>query len=396
MLPINNNGKRVYSFDMHESEPKRLRPVDINPELPLKKQGFVDLDQVRQFLEENGRELTALNLQGFDLTDEEFLSLIQCCPHITSLSVTSAKLTDRAVVQACSWSNRLTQLDLTDCCLITDESVEAICVHLTALTELNLTCIRSLSSASVTAIAKNLKGLTKLCLRDDQIIYSVNNIDVMTILHYLPQLTYLDLSGWADLTDNCVTSICRGLPDLKALILNNCNQLTQKTVDVISQIRPNLEELELASVIDIPGQSFVEFFPRVTQLKNLNVEDCNLDDEVLQQLTACCQKLETLVLARVFGISSSSMQTLSRLTMLKDLDLCATQVEVNVLKQIAPNLPLLEFLDLQQHQLTGEDVRDLVQNLPHLQRLELAGCQNIRSKSLKQLKADFPHIEFNW
>lgn len=398
MNPLNKRTSGSGSLEFERIQaPKRLRQDEVSliAQKSLLSRGFSSIDQVRTYLEITGRYLEVLNLKGFQVNDEEFFACIRLCPNIRSLSVSSRKLSDQAIVRASALENQLTSLNLSRCSKLGSESVRAICAHLPHLTSLNLSLIRPLTSDDVCAIAKNLRELRKLCLSYDLGYYFVKNTDILTILHFLPKLTYLDLSGWAEITDHYVAAICRGLRGVKALLLNDCDRLTDKSAKAIAQRLPGLKKLGLRSVTPISKSGFEELFRSLKKLRWLHVEECDVNGESIQMLANRCNQLKKLYLGKTILNQAVDLQPLSQFPQLKLLDLFRVQVDVDMLKNIVSHLPMLEWIDLEGHQeLTFDDAFIILSRLPNLTWLGLKECPLFTSEEIRELEVEFPRVYF--
>lgn len=81
-------------------EDDRLQPSWINdhPNTSLVDLGLRDLDAIFNYVKKNGKDLRCLNLEGLtDIDDAQFEQIVNCCPDLNDLSISSDNITDAAL-----------------------------------------------------------------------------------------------------------------------------------------------------------------------------------------------------------------------------------------------------------------------------------------------------------
>lgn len=199
-------------------------------------------------------------------------------------------------------------------------------------------------------------------------------------------LTSLDISHAKAVSDVGISSLAKGCPALKTLKCHGLFLLTDPSLAAAStstgkHLEPWEEVIGLAAlaglcpnleVVDASGcfrlnRVLQSYFPKLTQLKSLNLKGCNhCSSNALMTLAAGMHLLETLVLSD-----------------------CGKAVNNKVLQAFAQHCPLITILEICRCDEVKEGAIKAASSMSKLNRLDLAGCKSLTDSMLVHLT----HVE---
>lgn len=165
------------------------------------------------------KKLTSANLLGFfDLAQEDLNKLIENCPSLKKLFISSFNIKDIPISQL----KNLTSLNLQGCTQIPEEKLaEALC-QLKNLTSLNLAGCYEITETNLAEFLSQLKNLTSLNLAWCSQIRGYNLAEALC---QLKNLTSLNLAGWYENPGFKLVEALSQLKKLESLNLEGCYEI---------------------------------------------------------------------------------------------------------------------------------------------------------------------------
>jgi len=277
--------------------------------------------------------ITHLVVDNPNITEEEFISLIQRMP-------------------------RLIRIDLTDCINIRDASLLAIAKHLPKLQILNLRKC-PFTDQGLMAIGAGCRGLL--------------SIDISECRDFNYYGFY------------AIVSQCKALQSLKMVNSKHGQMWIEDITDECHQLR----------VLDIRGCSFLsDGYSNIANCKNLqhlSVDSAGSPDIILKYI-ANCSNLKTLRIIEAEYLSGGGIKHLASCTQLHSLYVSGS--DWMTLEDIALHLPRLRILHATQcTQTTDAGLKKLGEACKELQELDVSDCPGITTNGINDLNNNFPMLK---
>lgn len=169
------------------------------------------------------------------------------------------------------------------------------------------------------------------------------------------------------------------------------NDFTTEDLIRLIKLSPELKILEGGLEID----EVSALTESCKQLRDLRIyKSMDLSDECLGALISANPHLETVCLIHAFQVGNYTMESLSKCSELKILELNSHHISDNHVELIATNCPKLKEMSfLSCIKLTDESL-EYLQKCNHLQQLEIFNCLNISQKGLDALKKTNPKLNY--
>ena len=280
-----------------------------------------------------------LNLSYCFLTDEHIESLKPCIPYLENLiiavnkkmSYLSMKCTSDAVMEAIKINNtsNLKLIDLSWCNL-TDEHIVSLQPCIPYLENLILKGNEKMSSQSMKSISDAVMEAIKITTTSN--------------------LKLIDLSQ-CNLTDEHIESLQGCIPYMENLIMKGNEKMSSHSMRFISDA--------VMEAIKINNTS---------NLKLIDLSQCNLTDDHIESLQGCIPYLENLIMSVNKDMSSKSMRFIS--------DAVMEAIKIN-------NTSNLKLLDLARCNLTDEHIESLQACIPYLENLIMKGNEKMSYQSMR-------------
>lgn len=192
-----------------------LLPALINdhPDVSLIDHGLTHFDDLLEYLQKYGSQLHCLNLEGLVIDDDLFSEIIQLCPSLKCLVISSVRITDAALVNLRGL--KLTTANFFGCSYLTDQAI----AHLQGmpLTSIDFSyCINLTDAAFV-----HLYGMPLESVRFPACQYLTDG--AIAYLQGMP-LTSINFAGCKKLSDSALAYL-QGM-QLTSVNFMVCNQLT--------------------------------------------------------------------------------------------------------------------------------------------------------------------------
>lgn len=202
----------------------------------------------------------------------------------------------------------------------------------------------------------------------------------------LAGLQRLELQGCSRLTNPRLAQSLPRLAALRHLDLSNCLNLQDSSLAVCTALSA-LTCLKLRGCWKVTGDGLGVLRPPLLQLRHLDLSDCRVTDEGLQQV-AELSALTCLQLTRSWYVRAPGLAALSRLGRLAVLDLGSTNTDNTGVEQMVPGLgSSLTDLDLSATLINARGVATLGAALPRLRRLRLNKCPGLDDDGLSSLSS---------
>lgn len=185
-----------------------------------------------------------------------------------------------------------------------------------------------------------------------------------------PNLTSLSLSS-SQLQDKNIQYF-ENFPKLSALYLQSCEEITGIGFKGINLL--NLTELYLDECCNLSDEG-LEPIASFTNLTKLSLEQCsNCTDEGVKPLISNLNRLKYFNINRLSKVTNESFQEITKLTNLAALSFSGTQVNDDVIDQIAQ---LTKLINIFTNPLTELNLSRLA-NMPYMEHLSLYGNNNFK------------------
>lgn len=241
--------------------------------------------------------LSSANLLSFpDLNDTDLDELIENCPYIKNLSISSEFVSSTKLLELISSFTSLKSLDLTLSNIVTGECLIKIAKRNPSLKHLKIynrydtpnltvdqlleiakTCpnltslsinVRNLSGEQALKIAKSLPNLRKFKMEGSQ----VDEFHLLKIVETLKDLQELDFNGCPTIGGRQVIEIIKLVPDLRYLDVSFCKNILDDQLLEIAKMRPNLVGLNVSDC-DF-GSKIIEIVQELPKLRILKLNSC--------------------------------------------------------------------------------------------------------------------------
>ena len=310
------------------------------------------------------------------------------------------------------------EIDLASERVFADEELVRAALMFPNLKRLRL-AVSSVSTATLAELA-SLTALEELYLQDA----AIDDAGLATLLRSMPNLRRLTLRRVQGVTDEALNAVaaCKnlevaalielnqltgaglqplaGIPRLRSLDLRNCGRLAAEDFKRLAAF-DDLVELKLAgpAVNDAVAEAIVD----LPQVRSLTIEDAEISATFLERLAsdkATAERLQTLALARCFGVTDEALASIDKFPNLETLSLRDIMASGEFLARLseAGKGPLaLKTLIATNTFLDDGAVEHLPKLTPKLERLDLRGNPGITDQSrsafakLKHLKDLEPH-----
>lgn len=251
-------------------------------------------------------QMFAVNLTATKIADDQFLLLLQRCPRLRQLDVSSTPLTDASIVHIPTHCKNLQRLSL--CMNVGISDVSTRDSYAFAFLQQPLMCRHSFLAHSKTH--STIPSRRHLLLFPQAV--------VETVVSGLPQLEMLCVA-WMELGPAGVAAIHQHCTALRELDISGC--------------RDHLDDEALEQIT-----------VRCQRLESLDVSDCyKLSDSSVQHVTKHCANIRQISLSRCHNITVAAMRTLAAKQSLKAINLFGCYAVVYPHIRVR-RLPVFSFL----------------------------------------------------
>ena len=323
-----------------------LKSNDVNQEVKYQHNFQLDytLDQLKMLSDSilnSRKELDKgnikLKLSNCSITGEHIEMLQLCIPYLENLSISDnremssqyMKCILDSVMEAIKINNKINlNLIYLATCNLTDQHIESLqpCIPyvanliITGNKQMSPHSMKCISDAVMEAIKINNKINLKLI---DLATCNLTNQHIKCLQPCIPYLENLIITGNKQISPYSMKCISDAVMEeniysksnLKSLNLKDCN-LFDKHIESLQPCIPYLENLIITGNCKMSSQSMKIISDAVMEtniynksnLKSLNLKDCNLTDEHIEKLQPCIPYLKNLIITGKCGMSSQSMK----------------------------------------------------------------------------------------
>ncbi|KAL7711716.1 Leucine-rich repeat containing protein [Entamoeba marina] len=343
----------------------------------------------------NLTEIEILNCRS--LTDDCLQLLASNNPNLTSVSLSSQRVSDKGIQRFIQQLKSINYLNFTNCVNAGIFTLSQLFHSKPHLTYLNLT---------------NCFGIS-----GGELVHSYNPLYSSTLFTWLNDLQYLNLTGCSRCTPKFLQCLLQNSPNLKTLILDGIN-LDEQSVQLFLQASTVAADITRRSVVrrgcktnpltlslnqcHTTTQTLINFFSvRGADLISLNISGCSaLTGTSLSVLSDCSQSLTHFYCTnqttlnptalsqfllrtprlRVLFLSGTSCVTSRVLQAARDSCLNITHLDISGCPSLTPDVSVvlssmhsLQYLDVSFTPLQVTDIQMIINNLPRLSAFAMQG-----------------------
>lgn len=213
--------------------------------------------------------LRSYEVKGIYLTPGSLRTLMENCPHLTSLETTNSRMADEGLQVLAELGTGLKTLILTSSGEFTDEGMVAMLKTCTQLQILDLYGVFSLSLPTFRAIGQYCPLLEELELSCQE---GLTGAGLCAIARGCPRLRLVGIGGTA-ITNRGLADLLRTCPRLVSLGLDNCPFIDEKGLLSIPKLRPEIADLSIAHA-DISLKGLRTLAKGLKKLRYIDLEGC--------------------------------------------------------------------------------------------------------------------------
>lgn len=192
------------------------------------------------------------------------------------------------------------------------------------------------------------------------------------------------------------------MPNVERVNLRFAGQFKDENIRYMIEKCRQIKHLQLGASNLLSNPAWIELFETLgPQLESLKLSELNnsLDDEVVQQLTQHCAKLERLKLRGCTHMTSASVPYLKELKRLEHLTLavgqdCQPEILVDLITSLGPNLKTLCLEDF--HEADDTVLQAVRAHCRSLAKLRLTGNANYTDQAFKELFTEWPNAPLSF
>lgn len=184
-----------------------------------------------------------------------------------------------------------------------------------------------------------------------------------------PNITSLDVSGVRNLNIASARVISQ-MSQLTDLNLSNCN-LNDQFISIALHNKPKLRKLDVSKNSKI-GLSAAHQISQMSELTELNLSNCDCSDQHVAAAITNKSKLNKLDISDNISVDGSTASKVSGLSQLTDLNLSACDLEDTHMSSALNNKPILKKLDISVNQYVGVQTARTIGQMSKLTSLDIS------------------------
>lgn len=202
------------------------------------------------------------------------------------------------------------------------------------------------------------------------------------------QLRYLDLSQ-NKLADDTLIKIINSCSKLRVLKISGCQSITDHSIKFVGSLK-YLVALDISDCTLVTDKG-IKHLRSCTNLELLSLENCfKISDEGIQILNELTN-LRILSISNCILLGKKTVNCIHQLKKLLTLNIAGCYINPNDLV-ILGDLPL-KYLNLSfVTSLTDEGLASILSSIKSIEYLNIHGCTNITSTTIKNLKIEYPKL----
>lgn len=307
-------------------------------------------------------ELRTINLERCNIDGGAISALLQC-KHLISVNLTGCTKISPSEMKEILRIPTIQNLSFKNCTQVTEDVFEQLSEK---LQQLDISECDKITDTAVLKIAAN-----NTC-----------------------NLKSFKISGKL-ITDRSISQFVNTFPKLEHLELNGCDQISDITVRCLAACK-QLTILDLSSCGYITPGAFTPS-PDLTlsNLKQLNLSCCkNISDETIFHISKCSPQLSVLNLSSCEEITDSGLIHISEFHLLRELNVSmCTKISDRSISRIAHKCPKLVHLVFSRCRITDQAVHSLALHCRDIEHLDISACENINGDCFSQFTEGFPKLK---
>jgi hypothetical protein len=224
----------------------------------------------------------------FGLTDHDLAALGAGCPHLTTVEMMDAEVTDDGI-QKVARNGALRTLCVEGCVELTDEGLQAVVAFCPLLESVDLSACDELTDATLIAIGQHCPNLRELNIVETD----VTDEGLQAIAAGCPLLETLNASQCD--VGPAIEDIARGCPNLRVLIVTGV-EVTAEAVQALAECCPRLEELGLCRCEEIGDEEITTLVRGCLNLTKLSITRTAVTELGLCAIREHCTQLTRIAL----------------------------------------------------------------------------------------------------
>ena len=357
---------------------------------------------LEQFFENRLNSLVTLNLSDCQSLEDSIIDKITSnSPNITDLNLSNnLELTNTAIYFISRLGN-LKCLNLNNCSKLTSRLFTILSASITTLEKLYInSCVNAMESSIFLISSHILEENIQLFLFQNKNLELFSCDKTRSSSHVMKAIKYMNYleEGHFETTDinyKAIASLLNnklGTP-MHTFHLKNCEYIDDECVDLISS--SSNESLKYLSINDcnITDGSLYSLSNYCNQILYLDISRTNITDQGIEYITQSCTKIVTLLISHSKKITSNSIQLISNLHELRELDLSHSPL-IHRLEKLSQGCPYLKFLNLSHSNYINDDSILDIYEMSSLEELDLYGCLHITDLILLSINSEkFPSLK---
>jgi len=230
-------------------------------------------------------KIKVLNLEAIEISENDFVAIIQRASQLTSLAVPSPEaLKEQAgfALSKCCPNLKAINIGMAS---MPNPSFVQICVKGFPLLE-SFYCMGDLEDQAIGLLANHAPRLKSLIA----VRGSFTNVSLFSLGMHSKQLETLELANYLRVTDEGIKVLIQGCSKIKQICLGRADGVTDRSLAVIGDKRKNLEHLRLISH-GITSRGIKDFARQCHHLKSIDLKGDNFDEDSMIALAKNNQKL---------------------------------------------------------------------------------------------------------
>jgi hypothetical protein len=224
----------------------------------------------------------------FGLTGIDLAALGAGCPHLTTVEMMDAEVTDDGI-QKVARNGALRTLCVEGCVELTDEGLQAVVAFCPHLESVDLSACDELTDATLLAIGQHCSNLRELNIVETD----VTDEGLRAIAEGCPLLETLNASQCD--VGPAIEDIARGCPKLRVLIVTGV-EVTAEAVQALAECCPRLEELGLCRCEEIGDEEITTLVRGCSNLRRLSITRTAVTELGLYAIREHCTQLTRIAL----------------------------------------------------------------------------------------------------
>ncbi|KAG6545686.1 hypothetical protein Mapa_012871 [Marchantia paleacea] len=361
--------------------------------------------------------LKCLDLSNGLLLEDEVLYAVARMTNLEHLKLAHCRtITDSGLIEVAKACSKLRLLNLKSCMRVGDASAMAIAEHCQLVEDLDLSYTEVTGiGVSRVALLKNLKHLTVVgCYSLDNNNrswvgqssgpfsgWNLRSLEVVgNELAFIGEgclgktLKELSLSKCTGVNDEAVYGVIKGCAKLERLDLTCCHFITDRTMCFIANFCRQLRSLKMESCGLVTEQGISLIGQRLFLLEELNLTDCEVNDQCLEKL-ANCTALKVLKLAYCTDITDVGLQHIGLACRdLREIDLYrSSELGDTSIEALANGCPNLSVINMSYCSKMTDDSLISISKLHELTSLEMRSLMKVTCDGLKVLASGCRKLE---